>query len=64
MTEEDNLDRGPKPWDDDPIESLARELRQTVGAEFRAEAEIVEIETEVGRLRRRTLSDVARQAAN
>lgn len=51
-------------WDEDPLEGLARELRQSVGAELRAEAEIAEIETEIGRLRRRTLAEVAREAAN
>lgn len=64
MTEEANSDRGPRGWDDDPLESLARELRETVGSEFRAEAEMVEIETEIGRLRRRSLRDVAREGAN
>lgn len=64
MTEETNGERGPRDWSDDPIESLARELREGVGAEFRAEAEMVEIETEIGRLRRRTLPAVAREAAN
>ncbi|MDH4116672.1 MAG: hypothetical protein OEX04_07635 [Acidimicrobiia bacterium] len=49
---------------DDPLENLARELRQTVGAEFRAEAEAVETESEIGRLRRRSLADVARQSAD
>lgn len=48
----------------DPLKDLARELRQGVGAELRAEAEITEQETHQGRLRKRTLSDVARQAAN
>ncbi len=64
MTEDANSDRGPRDWDDDPLESLARELRETVGSEFRAEAEMVEIETEIGRLRRRSLREVAREAAN
>jgi hypothetical protein len=48
---------------DDPLQGLARELRQTVGAEMRAEAEITEHETEVGRRRRRTMSDVVRETA-
>jgi hypothetical protein len=56
--------RGPERWDPDPLESLARELRERVGAEFRAETEIVEQETEIGRLRRRTLHDVAVETAN
>ena len=30
-------------WPHDPLEELARELRQTVGAELRAEAEITEL---------------------
>lgn len=64
MTEEANSERGPRDWHDDPIENLARELRETVGSEFRAEAEIVEFETEIGRLRRRSTRDVAREAAN
>lgn len=61
MTEEPN---SPRPWKEDPIEGLARELRQTVGAEIREEAEMAELESEIGRLRRRTLADVAREAAN
>lgn len=48
---------------EDPLEGLARELRRTVGAEMRAEAEAVEHETEIGRRRRRSMSDVAREAA-
>jgi hypothetical protein len=64
MTEETNPERGPRDWSDDPLEGLARELRESVGAEFRAEAEMVEFETEIGRLRRRSLHDVAREAAN
>lgn len=48
----------------DPLKDLARELRQGAGAELRAEAEITERETHQGRLRKRTLADVARQAAN
>ena len=64
MSEEDKPDRGPGDWDADPLESLARELRETVGSEFRAEAETIEIETEIGRLRRRNMRDVAREAAN
>lgn len=46
----------------DPLEELARELRQTVGAELRAEAEITEQETHVGRLRKLGIADVARAA--
>lgn len=49
-------------WPQDPLEELARELRQAVGAEFRAEAEITEQETHVGRLRRLGLADVAKAA--
>jgi hypothetical protein len=49
-------------WPQDPLEDLARELRQTVGAEFRAEAEVTEHETHIGRLRRLGLADVARAA--
>jgi hypothetical protein len=51
-------------WPNDPLESLARELRQTVGAELRAEAEITEHETHIGRLRRLAMSDIARAAMN
>lgn len=47
---------------DDPYEELARELRQGVGAEWRDEAEITERETYLGRLRRRKLADVTREA--
>lgn len=50
-------------WAEDPLVSLARELRQTVGAELRAEAEAVENEVEISRLRRRTSSELAREAA-
>ena len=57
MTEETNPERGPRDWSDDPLESLARELRESVGSEFRAEAEMVEIETEIGRLRKRGLHE-------
>lgn len=49
-------------WPHDPLEELARELRQTVGAEFRAESEVTEHETHIGRLRRLGLVDVARAA--
>ncbi len=49
-------------WPIDPLEELARELRQTVGAELRAEAEITEQETHVGRLRRLGMADAARAA--
>lgn len=49
-------------WPIDPLEELARELRQTVGAELRAEAEITEHETHIGRLRRLGMVDVARAA--
>ena len=49
-------------WPNDPLEELARELRQTAGAEFRAEAEITEHETHIGRLRRLGIADVARAA--
>ena len=47
---------------DDPFDELARELRRGVGAEWRDEAEITELETRLGELRRRRLSDVAREA--
>lgn len=46
----------------DPLEELARELRQGVGTEFRAEAEITEQETHLGFLRRLGLVDVGRAA--
>lgn len=49
-------------WPNDPLEELARELRQTVGAELRSEAEITEHETHIGRLRRLRMSDVGRAA--
>jgi hypothetical protein len=52
-----------QPWNEDPLEGLARELRQGAGAELRAEAESAELETEIGRLRHRSSSDVAREAA-
>lgn len=64
MPEETNPEHDPSDWSEDPLESLARELRESVGSEFRAEAEMVELETEIGRLRRRALHDVAREAAN
>lgn len=48
--------------DDDPLEDLARALRAGAGAELREEAEIAEQESQVGRLRRRTLAAVAREA--
>lgn len=56
-------ERNSEGWDDDPLQSLARELRQTVGAELRAEAEIAEHDTETGRLRRRDLPALMREAA-
>lgn len=49
-------------WPNDPLEELARELRQGVGAELRAEAEMTELETHIGRLRRLGLADIARSA--
>jgi hypothetical protein len=49
-------------WNDGAHDDLARELRQGAGAEMRAEAEIVEQETHLGRLRKRSLADVARDA--
>lgn len=49
-------------WPNDPLEELARDLRQTVGAELRAESEIAEQETHIGRLRRRGLADVVAEA--
>ena len=44
-------------WDDteDPLSSLARELRQSVGSELRAEAETAEQETELGASRDRSV---------
>lgn len=48
-------------WDD-PIEELARDLRQGVGSELWAEAEATEFDTNIGRLRRLDLADVARSA--
>ena len=48
----------------DPIEELARYLRQGIGAEMRAEAEEAERESHQGRLRRRTMSDIGRECAN
>jgi hypothetical protein len=48
--------------DHDPLDDLARSLRAGAGAELREEAEIAEQETHRGRLRRRTLGDVAREA--
>lgn len=48
---------------DDPLDDLARHLRTGAGSELRAEAEIAELETHQGRLRRRSQADVARQAA-
>lgn len=47
---------------EDPLEALARELRQGAGAEMRAEADLDEQETEKGRQRRRTMADEARRA--
>lgn len=47
----------------DPYEELAREMRLGPGAEMRAEAEVVEQETHQGRLRHRSLGDVARHWA-
>ena len=46
----------------DPFEELARELRRGVGAEWKDEAEITELETRLGELRKRRLSDIAREA--
>lgn len=46
----------------DPYDDLARELRRGAGAEMREEAEITELETRQGRLRRRRLADVAAEA--
>lgn len=46
----------------DPLEELARDLRQSVGGELRAESEITEQETHIGRLRRRGLADVVTEA--
>ncbi len=47
----------------DPFEEVAREMRLGPGAEMRAEAEVVERETHQGRLRHRSLGDVARHWA-
>jgi hypothetical protein len=47
----------------DPFDELAREMRLGPGAEMRAEAEAVEQETHQGRLRHRSLGDVARSWA-
>ena len=47
----------------EPFEELAREMRLGPGAEMRAEAELVEQETHQGRLRHRSLVDVARHWA-
>ena len=49
-------------WTEDPGEELARELRWGPGAEFRAEAELTELETHQGWLRNRPRHDVATQA--
>lgn len=49
-------------WDDESFDELARDLRQGAGAEMRAEAEEVERQAHLGRLRTRSLADVARQA--
>lgn len=54
---------GATPSGPDLPDDLARELRQTVGAELRAEAEISERETEIMRRRHRTLSELVREAA-
>lgn len=48
--------------DEDPLDELARLLRSGAGAEMRAEAEAVELETHLMRLRRRSVADVAREA--
>lgn len=46
----------------DPFDELAGELRQGAGREWREEAEEIEAETHVWRLRRKTLGEVAREA--
>lgn len=46
----------------DPFGELAAELRLGAGEELRAEAELDEAETEIGRRRRRTVADLARRA--
>lgn len=56
--------RGPVDWNEDPLDDLARSLRESVGSEFRIEAEITEQETEIGRLRKRSMADSARELAN
>lgn len=50
-------------FENEYLGQIARELRQVADAEVRAEAEVVESETQQGRLRSRTLADVAREAA-
>lgn len=50
-------------WKDDELGELARELRQGAGAELRAEAEVLETETQQGRLRNRDLAGVAQEVA-
>jgi hypothetical protein len=47
-------------FEEDPYDALARELRLGEGVEMRAEAEMAELETHRGRLRHRTLDDLAR----
>lgn len=49
-------------WEDGSFDDLARQLRMGAGAEMRAEAESVERETHLGRLRKRSLADAARDA--
>lgn len=57
-------DPGPIEGINPELTELARHLRQSVGAEMRAEAEITEAETQQGRRRRLALGDIARQAAH
>lgn len=52
------------PPEDDPFIEAARDLRRTVGAEFRAEREAAEFEADQLARRRATIADVARHAAH
>ena len=52
------------PQEDDPFHEAARDLRRTVGAEFRAEREAAEFEADQLARRRASIADVARQAAH
>lgn len=50
---------GGEPWEEKPIRDLARDLRQGIGVEWRAELEATELEIHQDRLRQRTMSDIA-----